>query len=241
MHTLYINKQATDNNKYFETAEDLLKYSDKKLNEIKEYKKRTGFLKNSNSKLGRSIYAFDLPAVVSCPDSSECFKDCYANKGAFLYGGKGAKTSNTYNFAIALNDLKYLQKELIKEIEKKKIKTIRIHSSGDFFSKEYFLMWCNIAKRFNNIKIFTYSKAPQIEGLKVPKNLNIIDSFITIDNTKYLNYGNYEEISKMRTKIKIYSKLFNRIVIYIITSYYFSNYSIFFNRTLYISNIKKIS
>ena len=49
MQNLYINNQATDNNKYFETAENLLKYSDKKMNEIKAYKKRTGFLKNSNS------------------------------------------------------------------------------------------------------------------------------------------------------------------------------------------------
>ena len=101
-----------------------------------------------------------------------------------------------------MNDLKYLQKELIKEIEKKKIKTIRIHSSGDFFSKEYFLMWCNIAKRFKNLNIFTYSKAPQIKGLKVPKNLNIIDSFVKIDNKKYLNYAPIEQIKKMRAKIK---------------------------------------
>ena len=197
---LYLNKTSIENNKYFKTHIELLQLSKKELTEIKAYKKRTGFLKNSNKKLGKNIYAFDLPAVVSCPNSNDCVLTCYANKGTYIW--KSAKNSNTYNYAIALNDIKYLQKELIKEIIKKKIKTIRIHSSGDFFSKEYFLMWCNIAKRFKNLKIFTYSKAPQIEGLKVPKNLNIIDSFITIDNTKYLNYGNYEEISKMRTKIK---------------------------------------
>ena len=153
MH-LYLNNSSIKNNKYFKTHKELLALSNKELKEIKEYKLKSGFLKNLNKKLGKLIYSFDLPAVVSCPNSNECFKNCYANKGAFLYGGKGAKTSNTYNFAIALNDLKYLQKELIKEIEKKKIKTIRIHSSGDFFSKEYFVMWCNIAKRFNNIKIY---------------------------------------------------------------------------------------
>ena len=201
MH-LYLNNSSIKNNKYFKTHKELLALSNKELKEIKEYKLKSGFLKNLNKKLGKLIYSFDLPAVVSCPNSNECFKNCYANKGAFLYGGKGAKTSNTYNFAIALNDLKYLQKELIKEIEKKKIKTIRIHSSGDFFSKEYFVMWCNIAKRFNNLNIFTYSKAPQIEGLKVHKNLNIIDSFITIDNNKYLNYAPIEQIKKMRAKIK---------------------------------------
>tara|TARA_Y100000004_G_scaffold42537_1_gene46511 strand:+ start:1553 stop:2290 length:738 start_codon:yes stop_codon:yes gene_type:complete len=196
--TMYLNNQSINNNKYFETSKDLLKYSDKKLNQIKAYKKRTGFLKNSNSKLGRKIYAFDLPAVVSCPDSSECFKDCYANKGSFIW--KSAKQSNTFNFAIALNDIEYLQKELIKEIEKKNIKFIRIHSSGDFFSKEYFLMWCNIAKHFEDLKIFTYSKAPQIDRKLIPSNLNIINSFIEIDGNRYLNFGSYEAMKKLAKK-----------------------------------------
>ena len=197
---LYLNKTSIENNKYFKTHIELLQLSKKELTEIKEYKKRTGFLKNSNKKLGKNIYAFDLPAVVSCPNSDDCVLTCYANKGTYIW--KSAKNSNTYNYAIALNDIKYLQKELIKEIIKKNIKTIRIHSSGDFFSKEYFLMWCNIAKRFKNLKIFTYSKAPQIKNIKIPSNLNIIDSFITIDNNKYLNYGSIEEIKKMRAKTK---------------------------------------
>ena len=200
MQELYLNNQSIENNKYFETAESLLKYSNKKLNEIKAYKKRTGFLKNTNSKLGRKIYAFDLPAVVSCPDSSECFKDCYANKGTFLW--KSAKQSNTFNFAIALNDIKYLQAELIKEIEKKNIKFIRIHSSGDFYSKEYFLMWCNIAKHFKNLKIFTYSKAPQIDRKLIPSNLNIINSFIEIEGKRYLNFGSYQAMKKLAKKSK---------------------------------------
>ena len=201
-HNLYINNTSIKNNKYFETSNDLLKYSNSKLNEIKAYKKRTGFLKNTNSKLGRKIYAFDLPAVVSCPDSEKCFQTCYANKGTFLF--KSTKQSNTFNFAIALNDIKYLKKEIIKEIINKKIHCIRIHSSGDFFSKQYFLMWCKIAEKFPALKIFTYSKAPQIQGVKIPKNLNIISSFINIDNKNYLNYGSVESMRILRKKAKAF-------------------------------------
>ena len=197
---LYLNNSSIENNKYFKTHKELLNISNKELQEIKDYKKRTGFLKNSNSKLGRKIYAFDLPAVVSCPDSSICVNTCYANKNTFLF--KSTKQSNTFNYAIALNDLKYLQKELIKEIEKKKIKAIRIHSSGDFFSKEYFLMWCNIANQFKDINIFTYSKTPQIENLEIPSNLNIIKSIIRYNNENYLNYGTYEDMKKLSKNIK---------------------------------------
>jgi len=197
---LYINNSSIENNKYFKTHEDLLNISNTELEDIKAYKKRTGFLKNSNSKLGKKIYAFDLPAVVSCPDSSTCFKTCYANKGTFIW--KSAKNSNTYNYAIALNDIEYLQKELIKEIIKKNIKCIRIHSSGDFFSKEYFLMWCNIAKHFEDLKIFTYSKAPQINNLVIPSNLNIIKSLVKVENKTFLNYGSLESMQDLNKKIK---------------------------------------
>jgi len=198
-HTLYINDSSNKNNKYFKTFQDLNSIDNKFLNEIKEHKKRTGFLKNTNKKLGKGIYAFDLPAVVSCPDSSTCFKTCYANKGTFIW--KSARTSNEYNFAIAINDLKYLEIELKKEIKNKGITAIRIHSSGDFFSKKYFLMWCNIAKVMKNINIFTYSKAPQIKNLELPTNLNIIPSIIKYKNTNYLNYGTYEDMKNLRNKI----------------------------------------
>jgi hypothetical protein len=197
--TLYINETSINNNKYFKTHKDLLALSNKEIKEIKEYKQRTGYLKNTNKKLGRGIYAFDLPAVVSCPDSDKCFNPCYANKGTFLF--KSTKRSNTYNYAIALHDLKYLQEQLINEINKKKIKVIRIHSSGDFYSKEYFLMWCNIAE-ITGISIFTYSKAPQIEGIKVPGNLNIINSFINYNDEKILNFGAYQEMKDLAKNVK---------------------------------------
>ena len=111
--TLYIDTFNKDNTK-FEQAIDIMNYSKSKIKEIKEYKLKTRFLKNGNSKLGKNIYSFDLIAIASCPNYKECFKTCYATKGAFLYSGQGAKTSNTYNFAIALHDLEFLEKELIK-------------------------------------------------------------------------------------------------------------------------------
>tara|TARA_Y100001973_G_C5201886_1_gene338442 strand:+ start:320 stop:1027 length:708 start_codon:yes stop_codon:yes gene_type:complete len=196
---MFINKIAPEN-KYFKQAKELLELSPAEIQEIKAYKKRTGLLKNGNKKLGRKIYAFDLPAVVSCPDYKECFKTCYANKGTFIW--KSTRKSNEYNFAIALHDLDYLQAELIAEIIKKKIKTIRIHSSGDFFSKEYFLMWVSIANRFPELKIFTYSKAPAIPELNRPLNLNIIDSFIDYKGSKILNYGSYEALKPIAKNIR---------------------------------------
>ena len=92
--------------------------------------------------------------------------------------------------------------QAIKDIEKKKIKNIRTHSSGDFFSKDYFLMWVNIANRFQELNIFTYSKAPQIKNFTLPNNFNIINSFIDYNGKKLLNYGTYESLKPIAKSIK---------------------------------------
>ena len=199
-NTLYVPLN-NKNNKYFTEVKELLKTSKKDIEEIKKYKSRTNYLKNNNSKLGKGIYSFDLPAVISCPDSDSCFKTCYANKGSFLY--KSTKVSNTYNYIIALHDINHLKSELIREIKINDIRTIRIHSSGDFFSKEYFLLWVAIANKFKDtLKIFTYSKAPQIENFTLPNNFNIISSFIDYNNKKVLNYGQYAPMKKIAKSVK---------------------------------------
>ena len=48
---LYLNNSSIKNNKYFKNHGELLSLSNKELQEIKAYKKRTGFLKNANKKL----------------------------------------------------------------------------------------------------------------------------------------------------------------------------------------------
>ena len=195
----------THYNTHFEQVRDLINYDKKELEKIKAYKLRTKFLKNNNTKLGKGIYAFDLPAVISCPNHTECAKDCYADKGTFLW--KDAKRSNTYNFIIALNDLQFLKDCLINELERRNINIIRIHSSGDFFSDDYFNMWVSIARKFPNLKIFTYTKTDKINVNELPSNFNIIDSFITYydkDNNKIkiLNFGSYDAIKPIAKKIR---------------------------------------
>ena len=83
---------------------------------------------------------------------------------------------------------------------KNKIKIVRIHSSGDFYSKEYFKAWLDIVASCKDVKFFTYSKSFENVGV-VPDNLNIIDSIINYNNKNYLNYGTPEYIKKLKNKI----------------------------------------
>ena len=41
-----------------------------------------------------------------------------------------------------------------------------------------------------------------IKNIKIPSNLNIIDSFLEHDGIKYLNFSNYDVISNLRNKTK---------------------------------------
>ena len=177
------------------------------LNKIIENKKRLGLLKIGNEKLGKLIWDFSLPPVESCPDCESCKLDCYAVRYYNQY--PGVKKCYDDNFKLCLNDLKTFKKILKDQINKRnnnkrtknKIENIRIHASGDFYNEKYLKTWIQIAREFKNINFFAYSKAfSNIPNL--PKNLNIINSFVTIENKNYLNYGSYENIKKMRSKLK---------------------------------------
>mgnify|MGYP003152537166 CR=1 FL=1 len=173
--------------------------SKKELNNIISDKLKRGILKRGNKKLGKLIWDFSLPPVESCPDCEDCKLTCYAVRYYNQY--KQSKKCYNDNFKLCLNDLKTFKKLVLNQLKNNNIHNVRIHASGDFYNMEYLKAWIDIVKKCKNIKFFAYSKAfTNIPNL--PANLNIINSFVTIDNVNYLNYGTYESIAKMRGKIK---------------------------------------
>ena len=173
-------------------------------------------LRNSNSKIKKTnikndanIFVFDLPAYKNkddeliCIGAKTCVNICYAQKNFYVMPSVQKAYETNYYYSKKINFPELIQNEIEKEnSKKKKITHIRIHSSGDFFSKEYFLMWCNIAKKFPELKIFTYTKTPNINKNLIPSNLNIIDSFIKYNDKKYLNYGSYESMKNLAKNVK---------------------------------------
>ena len=174
--------------------------SNSEIDAIIENKTRLGILKKGNTKLGKKIWDFSLPPVASCPDSTECAITCYAVKSYELY--KDAKLSWNNNFKLVINDLDAFKTLVINQLSKGKIKSLRIHASGDFYTIDYLNAWLEIIKQFPEIDFFAYTKAFQGSDLVKPSNLNIIDSFVEVDGVKYLNYAEYEVIQKIRTATK---------------------------------------
>ena len=122
-------------------------------------------LTNSNSKLKKSglknnakIYTFDLPAYktstgkITCPFAKDCVKFCYAQKGFYKLSQKWAELK----FEATKKDT--FINDMIKDIKDKKADYIRVHDSGDYYSKEYLLKWFKIAEKLPKIRFYSYTK-----------------------------------------------------------------------------------
>lgn len=141
---------------------------------IEEIRRRSGLtLSEGNKKLVPqknkfNFLIFNLPAVITCPYSTEmCRACCYALKAEKQY--KTAREARRRNYAATLsNSFVADMLELIAAyMERPKYQKIpcyfRIHESGDFYSRDYFQKWLTIIKtcqeKYPNIKFNFYTKS----------------------------------------------------------------------------------
>lgn len=147
-----------------------------------------------NSKLTKKQAIFDLPAGHACPFADKClaFADpttgrvtdgpnaeirCYAASLEVIY--KNARLSRWHNFE-SLKGLSVVQmKDLI--IKSMPFASVfRIHSSGDFFSLNYFDAWLEVAQLHPKILFYAYTKALPFWVKRmgqIPKNFRFVASW----------------------------------------------------------------
>ena len=85
----------------------------------------------------------------------------------------------------------------------KSVKILRIHSSGDFYSKQYFDAWVKVAKSRPDIQFFAYTKGLQYVSATKPDNLSLIysyggklDSKLTTEPVSYV-VKSFDEAQKL--------------------------------------------
>lgn len=136
-------------------------------------------LKNTSKTMNKRVFNFGITAYKSmtgkliCPFAKDCVKYCYAQKGAYSWSNvkpafeKRYEITKTDNFINLMNS----------EIKRKKVDFLRIHDSGDFYSKAYIQKWFQIANQNPNVKFYAYTKSFILfQGLNIPDNLDIIFS-----------------------------------------------------------------
>ena len=124
-------------------------------------------------KAGVRTYNFGLPAfrsadgMVTCPNAKHCVKECYARAGRYHMPVVKAKqesslrlTQNTQAFDVVMcEEISTLLERANKKGEQL---AIRIHDSGDFYSRRYFADWLLLAANFPDVVFYGYTKEVEL-------------------------------------------------------------------------------
>lgn len=117
------------------------------------------------------ILGFNLPPVKTCPYAGECKKYCYAKKCM------ARCNKQMQDNLVATKRLDFIQR-MGEELLTKRPTHVRIHPSGDFYSKAYFLKWVRLAKLFPEITFYAYTKSiPFVNFTGLPRNLVLMFSY----------------------------------------------------------------
>ena len=164
-------------------------------------------LSDGNSKLKKSgIVSFNLIPIVHCPLAGACKAFCYATVGQQAFASGVKRRAAAFKATLAPDFVQQMHTEIARW--KRKIKAIRVHDSGDFYSMEYLQNWLEIARLNPDVKFYAYSKSlPFIhrayeQGL-VPANFRLIqsvgglaDSRIRTDLPHARIFGTLEELQE---------------------------------------------
>ena len=174
-------------------------------------------LKHGNHKLDNTLQ-WDLPSIITCKYAC---KHCYALKAERIYKNtRVMRLRNLILIELALKDelfsdnlLYYLRREIVYYNTKYGCNILRLHTSGDIYSKQYLDLVLEFCESIQNIytngiyHIYTYTK--QLSDIEIDcinswrhkHGLNIVKSMIPIDGKQYINYGSNEYIKDISKKL----------------------------------------
>ena len=134
-------------------------------------------MKLGNAKL-KTTALFDIPAGYTCPQAKDCYTKADRDTGHLKIGKDAifrcyaASSENRYpnvrklrwhNYDLlkgkSVSEMATLIIDSVRLNSFDDIERFRIHSSGDFFSQDYFDAWIEVAKHYPNVLFYAYTKA----------------------------------------------------------------------------------
>ena len=135
---------------------------------------------------GYRIFNVSMPAGITCPMAGECGRICYAKYGRMVMPNQLAgyrENLTMYEQGVFFTQL---EAELTRQerLAAKMGQTvlIRIHDTGDFFSREYLEDWLTFMRAHPHVWFYAYTKSVSfvkdaaISGL-VPENFTYVFSY----------------------------------------------------------------
>lgn len=139
-------------------------------------------IKKTSKHFGVKLFNFSIPAykskdgMVTCPMADSCIKFCYAQKGMYKFASKWMELKLEASLKDSFVQL------MNQDIKAKKAEFVRIHDSGDYYSKAYLLKWFQIAVDNPLVKFYSYTN--NITMIKNLKSIPINFDFIFSDSGK---------------------------------------------------------
>ena len=136
-------------------------------------------IKSTSKALGVKLMNFGIVAYKSksgkltCPFADKCVKYCYAQKGAYIWSN--VKPAFEKRYEATLRD--DFAEVMTDEISRKRPDFVRVHDSGDFYSKAYIQKWYTVAKNHPKVKFYAYTNSLNIVRESIaPANFDFIFS-----------------------------------------------------------------
>ena len=172
-------------------------------------------IKKTSREFGVRLYNFGITAYKSqsgkltCPFADKCIKYCYAQKGAYSWSNVKPAFERRYELTKTDDFIDAMSKE----IDKKRPDFVRVHDSGDYYSRKYRDKWFRIMDKYHNVKFYSYTNSiPLFRDEQLPDNFDTIYSdggklahtidkqterhSVVFDNEKDLNEQGYTDASK---------------------------------------------
>ena len=120
-------------------------------------------LAKGNDKIGDEIFAFNLPAIDTCPGMSTACESCYAQRGRWVFSR--VKEALHRNWQASRDS--FFAERMIREVRRRKVRVVRIHASGDFYDARYIRCWSQIARNCCKVTFYAYTRSWRLPGLRV--------------------------------------------------------------------------
>jgi len=111
-----------------------------------------------NEKLGSRVLTFSLPAVITCPGSSDSCRDhCYADNRRSVFVCPSVQQRYQQNWEMSQRD--DFHEMTIQLLKSSRHPLIRIHVSGDFYNDVYAWKWLQIVKATPHATFWVYTRS----------------------------------------------------------------------------------
>ena len=136
-------------------------------------------IKKTSKRFNVRLFNWTIPAYKSksgriiCPMAGPCKDFCYARKGAYIWSNVNKAHEDRYEFS----KTEGFVPSMVFEIKYKRADYVRVHDSGDYYSRGYLEKWFSIARQLPQVKFYSYTNmVKMVLDADIPNNFDFIFS-----------------------------------------------------------------